>query len=424
MLAQNMPASRLYYFLLSAFAFLLPMQPVRIPVTIAIMLMGIVWIFTGFLREKTKSFFSNPAAVLVLGYYLWLLLGLFYTQNPKAAQTEIGAKVVLIAWAILLSYPLKLPAEKLRKVLLFFVFGTAAALLLALANALLNYIAFGHSSVFYFQKFSFFYFVPAHYLGLYTNFSYGLILLGLIKFPRQMPPRAILAALFFLFFIGLLLLAVRMQFVVFIFINLGAAIYYVRLKGLSLKALASALASLLLFLGLALSFSGSRARLVDTYHEIRSINQPIDNKQTNPRFFLWPAAMEVIQEHFWIGTGAGSERAALADKLKDNKAKFWDGTKTYYLAEKNYNYHNSFLQHFAAQGIIGLSIFLGMFLLPFFKPPPAAFKPWAYLFLGIVALSFLTESMLQRQAGVLFFSFFYALFFVQDLPAKDVDKAL
>jgi hypothetical protein len=33
----------------------------------------------------------------------------------------------------------------------------------------------------------------------------------------------------------------------------------------------------------------------------------------------------------------------------------------------------------------------------------------AKVFLLVCALSFLTESMLQRQAGILFFSFFYTL---------------
>ena len=59
-----------------------------------------------------------------------------------------------------------------------------------------------------------------------------------------------------------------------------------------------------------------------------------------------------------MGTGTGSADDALNEKLKMCDAKFWNGKRNYTLSEKNYNYHNAYLQHFATAGVIGFLIFV------------------------------------------------------------------
>jgi hypothetical protein len=68
--------------------------------------------------------------------------------------------------------------------------------------------------------------------------------------------------------------------------------------------------------------------------------------------------------------------------------------------------------------------FIILFLIPLFNKNLGAFKKLALAFLLISALSFSTESMLQRQAGVLFFAFFYSLFFVHRLNLESTNKGL
>jgi O-antigen ligase len=100
---------------------------------------------------------------------------------------------------------------------------------------------------------------------------------------------------------------------------------------------------------------------------------------------------------------------------------FWDGRQTYQIYEMRYNYHNSYLQTFAANGVFAFIILITLFVYPLLKIRHHPYRSEASFFLLICALSFMTESMLQRQAGVAFFSFFYSVFFIMiAIP----DKAL
>jgi O-antigen ligase len=178
-----------------------------------------------------------------------------------------------------------------------------------------------------------------------------------------------------------------------------------------------AIASSIVLIAAAFLFPSSRTRIIETIDEVRSINTMVNNKQTNHRVYLWRYGAEVIQENFWLGTGTGAADDALNEKLENCEAPFWNGQRTYTLSEKNYNYHNAFIQHFAAHGIVGFLLFSLMFIGPFiyFR---GRLEPLAAAFLVLSLISFLTESMLERQAGVLFFSFFYSLFFVAQVQPR------
>ena len=199
-----------------------------------------------------------------------------------------------------------------------------------------------------------------------------------------------------------------MQLLVFMLVNLVIFGFYYKRVALG-KKLAWLFAILAVMAALMYAVPGTRSRIKDTINELISFNGMVNNKQTNPRKFLWEGGLEVCRDNFWVGTGTGSADAALQIKIKDVNAKFWDGRHSFYLRDRNYNFHNAYLQHWAAHGLIGFLLLLGLFIIPLFS---TAITVEGRIFLLVCAVSFLTESMLERQAGVLFFSFFYTLFFV------------
>lgn len=363
-------------------------------------------------------------AGLLFLYYLILVLGLLYTNDSAKALKDIGQKVPFLVFPIMLGSLPILNQLKLSKLLRFFVWATVVSVLICLFNAALNYLAFSHYQVFYFRNFSFYRFIPPHYLGMYINFAYALVFLGFTGAGRLITKKHWAVFALIVLGLGLVFIAVRMQFLVFLVINVWCGIALIRKYRKKKRSWVILIGLFIVFFGLAFSFKGSRNRIVDTYNELKSINKLVANKQTNARFYLWPAAIEVIKDHFWLGTGGGSENTALNRKLENEKAIFWDGTTTYYLYQKNYNCHNSFLQHFTAHGLLGFICFTALFVVPFFNQRLGHFKNLAVAFLLITALSFSTESMLQRQAGVLFFSFFYSLFFVHRLNLESTNKGL
>ena len=195
-------------------------------------------------------------------------------------------------------------------------------------------------------------------------------------------------------------------------------------------------------------------RYKQTVTHISSIG--VDSDNSDPRKFIWENGLTLIKKNWIFGTGIGDVKKVLADRyalhILDNpiSASLMDSainslkensklvetlineslrSKTSYdyqlnqYAEKSlerrnerykifvkrgYNLHNQYLQIFGTIGIFGLLLLLYLFAIPFFL----FIKKANYLsatFLFIVGASFLTESMLERQAGVSFIVFFYMI---------------
>ena len=128
-----------------------------------------------------------------------------------------------------------------------------------------------------------------------------------------------------------------------------------------------------------------------------------------PRINLWNAAFTVIKENPFLGTGTGDIQVELVKIYKE---------RNYERALKdNFNPHNQYLQTTAALGLIGGILLLLYLMAPFWF----AFQEKDYLyllFLSLVMMSFLTESILQTQRGTLFFGFFHTFLAMRLLEKK------
>tara|TARA_B110000305_G_scaffold13458_1_gene12665 strand:- start:108 stop:692 length:585 start_codon:yes stop_codon:yes gene_type:complete len=122
------------------------------------------------------------------------------------------------------------------------------------------------------------------------------------------------------------------------------------------------------------------------------------------RIITWKCSLELISEKIIFGYGEGLSGVEL-NKLYKNK----DYKQ---LENKNLNSHNQFLQCFLDHGLIGGCIIIFFTIIMLFKSLKT--KDYLYsLFLILIAINFLTESMLETQSGVVFFAVFNTLFFFQ-----------
>ncbi len=113
----------------------------------------------------------------------------------------------------------------------------------------------------------------------------------------------------------------------------------------------------------------------------------------------WKTNIEVIKENLMFGVGTGDGLA----ELQDHREKFW---MEY---EQEYNSHNQYLEILLRTGLIGLLIFAAMLLVPL----SASIKTKDYLYLAFILIfmvACLTESLLIRQKGIAFYSFFNIVF--------------
>ncbi len=411
----------LFYASLLYFTVLMPWQLKWLPISLGMMLAGLFWLISADFKAKLTRLSANKYVALFFSLYLLLGVGALFSSRPNEAAEELLLKVPFIVWPLLLSTTIGLRKQSLKLLFKVFVSSNVLMLVASFLFAIYRYYNGAHGEVFYFAELLSLVLVPPHYMGLYLSFSYVIILHRLVQNQAVYKSRALNILALLLLFAGIILLSVRMQYLVFVIINVLILYAYLRKRMGPWKARASLSAFFVAFFGLLLLFPGSRSRLVDTYNELRSYERMIENKQTNPRKFLWRSGLDVIAENFWFGVGTGAEDIALNQKLEEVDAIFWDGHQTYQLYEMRYNYHNSYLQTFAANGVFAFLILVALFIYPLFKIARHPYKTEAGFFLLICAFSFFTESMLQRQAGVVFFSFFYSVFFIMiAIP----DKAL
>ena len=123
---------------------------------------------------------------------------------------------------------------------------------------------------------------------------------------------------------------------------------------------------------------------------------------TSSRFVVWKEATLLLKDHWLMGAGTGDIKDVLMEGYEKNNFQY--GLK------HKLNPHNEFLQIWISVGIIGFLIYLLALLFPiwrFFFLPEFCLS----LFPIIIFLYSLTESVLENQYGILFFTFFYVLFY-------------
>ena len=117
------------------------------------------------------------------------------------------------------------------------------------------------------------------------------------------------------------------------------------------------------------------------------------------RLAKWETHLEIIKTHWLFGTTAGDIKVLRKEAYK--KKGFVA------LENRNYNAHNEYIEIMATYGLIGFVIFISMMFFPLLRHN---YQTRIVPFLFIIAVSFLTESVLYVQQGLLFFMFFYSLY--------------
>lgn len=134
---------------------------------------------------------------------------------------------------------------------------------------------------------------------------------------------------------------------------------------------------------------------------------------TNLRVGIFKCSWQVIRDHTFTGVGAGGDRKALMDCY----AQF--PTDAY--RKSFYNTHDQYLNFWLLSGIFSLLLFL--FSLAWSFHYSLRRKDHLMLFfLILMTIAFLSENVLSRQAGVVFYYFFICLM-VYRHPAQPVGKA-
>jgi O-antigen ligase len=117
---------------------------------------------------------------------------------------------------------------------------------------------------------------------------------------------------------------------------------------------------------------------------------------------LWRFAGEILHdENAWLaGTGIGC-RQDMLDSYFLNYGLYTGNPEMGDTGYIGYNFHNQYLEVLVGTGIPGLAIFIAIIVLIFLQDRKKLFFPML-VYITIILFLF-TESMLERQAGIVFF---------------------
>ncbi len=401
--------------LLSAICFLLPfMQTIRsvpfLSYVIAILILN--WIISGKIFSSFSSLTRNLPAVLLLSLYLLYLLGLISTENEANAVRQLLTKLPLIIFPMIISTS-SFTRKQLDNCLKWFVLGCISAALVIMGVAGYSKLLHGGNKFYYVLLSS-----PLHMHPSYLASFFITAVVVTIHFiydsKNKFISRSNLFAIVIICFltISVILLSARAQVIALLSISIAySAAIAIRLK----QYLLALSVPLILFLSLLVTYQTSesvRFRFEKGFDEIMNFGNPIDKNHFAGRAEVWQASSEVVSEHFWMGVGTGDVSDAMNEKYLGEEFK--------YALEKNFNAHNQFLQTWMALGVGGFVLLLMIFAIPFYLAVRKKVFP-AMAFLGLMFISFQTESMLEAQSGTVFFCLFFSLFavYMKDEKIKD-----
>lgn len=119
------------------------------------------------------------------------------------------------------------------------------------------------------------------------------------------------------------------------------------------------------------------------------------------RFEYLKIARNIIDEHFWFGTGTGDVDDAFREHYLKGESKLSE--------EYQHRAHNQFITFFISFGLFGFLLATIFMIAPLYTDWKY-FLPLAFMLTAI--MSMLNEDTLETQAGITFFTYFYVLFFI------------
>lgn len=110
-------------------------------------------------------------------------------------------------------------------------------------------------------------------------------------------------------------------------------------------------------------------------------------------------AKAIVQDHFFFGVGIGDVPAVFNQQYEHSGSQLQD--------QRRMRSHNQYLTIWISHGILGPILLLGMLIFPLFKRKSKDYFHWVIFLTLLFSLFF--QDMLETQAGVSIFGFFYAL---------------
>ena len=381
--------------------------------TVFISIAFFITFFTGEFSHFKSTVLTNKLGLLMILFFLIHLFSMLYSDNKMAGWSSIETKFSLIA------FPVFLPLIFYKNINKKFIIQLINIIALAYV-----FLSFGKYIYDYFSANEIYAFVGSN-IGFkftsaakslhptYTSFYYLTLILfnGNDLLNKKEDKRKTIVSVIgiFIFCFFVILLSSKVAFIGLIFIIILLLAKYAKKNG-RIKQSLFIFSAFIVVTILGVYNSNLLNKFEQTYIELTDTNRTNESyvQSTGARIWFWKTTVEIIWENPIVGVGTGDIRDELSRKYNEKGIKW--------IQDKGRDSHQQFLQTFATTGILGFISLLLIFVLMFYQ----SFKKKNILLLGFTSIYFLfglTESMIETQAGIIFFTFF-ALFLVSKTESK------
>ena len=370
-------------------------------------LWGILWIFENRKGFDNMSIDGNKPVILFilfLSFFLWNTGGLLLSDSLNSGFERIFRRLSILLFPLVLFYPGSKIKSNIPFILRVFSIGVFIYLVYCFGNALHNSLVYKDGN---------WVFNAYHELYTYENFFMGARLSSIVH-PSYLSMYVLLSALISLnsffdserpLFKRYIWFAAAIFFTLVIYLLSSRAGVLAAFIVLSLyfifkfyrKVSKGVIVVVLIVAGLgSATMLKTNERFKYSLEELSQsgINEAFSN---DTRFLIWKSAFGVIKSNFLLGVGTGDASEELKKEFLNRG--YVDG---YY---DNLNAHNQFIEVLLENGIIGLIIFLAIIG---YLGYSAIYERNLLLglFLLMMVIFFMFETVLNRLAGITFFPLF------------------
>ncbi len=360
-----------------------------------IILFVVLWLTEEDLKRKLTACFRNKYALLFTSLCIIYLFGMLYTKSVAHGWMDLQIKLSIILFPLVLSSEPKMDFQKQKWFGFAFISGAVLHGIYCLVIAADIYFTQGKMQFTYlpFSKF-----VHPTYYSMYIDMAFVFMYYALTEKGNELTKREKWYIYIYAPFLLVILILLESKMGTLITVLLFS-IFILKYFLSRYSALKTGVA-VIVIMGIAIVgvFKFSRFNALNGLINTQQVDvTSVESNQA--RVLVSRAATEIIKQSPILGYGTG-DTLALMNQYKA------DGMTGIY--HEKLNTHNQYLQTMVAVGIPGILILLANFLVPVFISIKE--KRFVYfLFLLILILNFLTESMLEQQAGTMFYGLLNSL---------------
>jgi O-antigen ligase len=335
-------------------------------------------------------------------------VGLIYSENFSKGLNIVFSRLSLLIFPLLFIYPGQNFASKSRTLLKIFTVGTTLFIVYSLVFAVFRSTSIIDGQVVfdvhpgklywlsYFRGSDFSFNQHPSYTAIFAAFSI-LISVDILIENKNRAAGIFWLVTALILLLSIYLLSSRTGFLV-VLITLPSY-FFIRIR----KEKRTLISAVFIVLVIAGSFAIIRTNgRMKYYMEEISKGTFLDQSSTDSRILIWESGLNIIRQNLFFGVGVGD--------VRDELMKQYVAIGNEELIKSRYNAHNQFIETTIEGGLVSLLVFVSIIVYAGYVA--ITHKDLLLtMFILIIVISFMFETVLYRFAGVVYFtSILFVLF--------------